>query len=379
MFDDDYDDEYYRKVIIDNGSGYIKAGLKGEEGPRCVFPTCVGYPKYQGGGMIGGKKGEFYVGDDAQAKRGVLKLNYPIENGIINNWDDMEKIWRHIFENELRVAPEESYVLLTESSKYNTDNRRTMAQIMFEDFHVPSLYIANPAALSLIDNRAYTGIAIESGDGVIKIVPVFDFYVITHAIMHLDLAGRDLTEYMKRLLLETGKNFSTSSEMEIVKAIKEKACYVAFDFEKEIKSVEPYEYKLPDGESIIIKDQRIKCPEALFKPELIQKEGKSLPQTCNDSILKCDIDIRKELYYNIVLSGGTSMFNGLPERLRKEMNSFNSDEMYNEIRVIDSRDRKYSAWRGGNIISSISSFESHYITRSEYEEFGANIVHRKCF
>ena len=137
------------------------------------------------------------------------------------------------------------------------------------------LYISpNPPALSLIDNRTYTGIAIESGDGVIKIVPVFDFYVITHAIMHLDLAGRDLTEYMKRLLLETGKNFSTSSEMEIVKAIKEKACYVAFDFEKEIKSVEPYEYKLPDGESIIIKDQRIKCPEALFKPELIQKEGK---------------------------------------------------------------------------------------------------------
>ena len=149
MSDDDYDDEYNRKVIIDNGSGYIKAGLKGEEGPRCVFPTCVGYPKYQGGGMIGGKKGEFYVGDDAQAKRGVLKLNYPIENGIINNWDDMEKIWSHIFENELRVAPEESYVLLTESSKYNTDNRIKMAQIMFEDFHVPSLYIANPAAFIL--------------------------------------------------------------------------------------------------------------------------------------------------------------------------------------------------------------------------------------
>ena len=286
MSEDDYDDEYNRKVIIDNGSGYIKAGLKGEEGPRCVFPTCVGYPKYQGGGMIGGKKGEFYVGDEAQAKRGVLKLNYPIENGIINNWDDMEKIWSHIFENELRVAPEESYVMLTESSKYNTDNRRKMAQIMFETFNVPYLYIANPAALSLIDNRTYTGIAIESGDGVIKIVPVFDFYVITHAIIHLDLAGRDLTQYMKRLLLETGKNFSTSSEMEIVKAIKEKACYVAFDFEKEIKSVEPYEYELPDGNPIIIKEQRIKCPEALFKPELVEKEGKNLPKTCNDSILK---------------------------------------------------------------------------------------------
>ena len=101
-------------IIIDNGTGYCKAGLSGEEGPRAVFPACVGYPKYASG-MVGGDKKEFFVGADAEAKRGVLKLNYPIEHGVVNNWDDMEKIWGHVFTNELRVAPEEHNVMLTEA------------------------------------------------------------------------------------------------------------------------------------------------------------------------------------------------------------------------------------------------------------------------
>ena len=134
-------------IIIDNGTGYCKAGLSGEEGPRAVFPACVGYPKYASG-MVGGDKKEFFVGADAEAKRGVLKLNYPIEHGVVNNWDDMEKIWGHVFTNELRVAPEEHNVMLTEAPMNPKENREKMAQIMFETFNVPGLYIAIQAVLS---------------------------------------------------------------------------------------------------------------------------------------------------------------------------------------------------------------------------------------
>ena len=158
---------------------------------------------------------------------------------------------------------------------------------------------------------------------------------------------------MMKLLTETGMRFSTTAEKEIVKAIKEKACYVALDFEEELKSVEPFDYELPDGQHVVVKDQRIRCPEALFKPMMVGKEGSGIGQTCYDSIQKCDIDVRKDLYNCVVLSGGTSMYNGLPERL--------------------------AVWIGGSILSSISTFESMWITKTEYEESGATIVHRKCF
>ena len=365
-------------IIIDNGTGYCKAGLSGEEGPRAVFPACVGYPKYASG-MVGGDKKEFFFGADAEAKRGVLKLNYPIEHGVVNNWDDMEKIWGHVFTNELRVAPEEHNVMLTEAPMNPKENREKMAQIMFETFNVPGLYIAIQAVLSLYSAGKFTGIVADSGDGVTHFVPIFDGYSLPHAVIRLDLAGRDLTEFMMKLLTETGQRFSTTAEKEIVKAIKEKACYVALDFEEELKSVEPFDYELPDGTHVVVKDQRIRCPEALFKPSMVGKEGNGIGQTCYDSIQKCDIDVRKDLYNCVVLSGGTSMYNGLPERLTKEIKALAPESMKEEVKVIASPERKFAVWIGGSILSSISTFESMWITKTEYEESGATIVHRKCF
>ena len=291
----------------------------------------------------------------------------------------MEKIWEHIFTNELRVDPVEHNVMLTEPPNNPKENRERMAQIMFETFNVPGLYIANPGVLILYSAGKYTGIVADSGEGVTYFDPIFDGYSLPHAVIRLDLAGRDLTEYMIKLLNETGLRFSTSAEKEIVKSIKEKACYVALDFQEELKSVEPFEYELPDGTYVMVKDQRIRCPEALFKPALAGKDGIGFDQACYDSIQRCDIDIRKDLYNCIVLSGGTSMFNGFPERLTKEIKSLAPESMKEEIKVIASPERKFSVWIGGSILSIISTFESNWITKTEYEEYGAIIVHRKCF
>ena len=158
----------------------------------------------------------------------------------------MEKIWGHVFTNELRVAPEEHNVMLTEAPMNPKENREKMAQIMFETFNVPGLYIAIQAVLSLYSAGKFTGIVADSGDGVTHFVPIFDGYSLPHAVIRLDLAGRDLTEFMMKLLTETGMRFLTAAEKEIVKAIKEKACYVALDFEEELKSVEPFDYELPE-------------------------------------------------------------------------------------------------------------------------------------
>jgi actin-related protein len=370
-------------LVVDNGSGLCKAGFSGEEAPRSVFPCIVGRPKVPGI-MVGSEKKDVLVGQEAQEKRGILILKYPIEHGIINNWDDMEKIWHHTFYNELRVSPEEHNVLLTEAPLNPKNNRERITQIMFEVFNTPGIYIGIQAVLSLYSAGKTTGIVMDAGDGVTHFVPIFEGYAFPHAIMRINLAGRDLTDYLLKILSERGLHLTSSAEREIVKDIKEKLTYVSLDFEEELKSstksanVEA-QYEMPDGEVITIGSERFRCPEVLFKPSLIGKEFSGIHQQCYDSISKSDIDIRKDLYSNIVLSGGTTMFPGLPERLTKEVQKLAPSATSSKVKVVAMPERKYSVWIGGSILSSLSNFQVMWITKSEYDESGAQIVHRKCF
>jgi actin-related protein len=374
-----------KNIVIDNGSGVIKAGFSGDNQPSVKFPSIVGVPRSDKQ-MVGVESKSEYIGDEAQKMRGVLNLKYPIESGIISEWDLMEKVWDYCFSNELRVDPTEHKVMLTEAPNNPKTNREKMTQLMFETFQVQGLYVAIQAVLSLYSNGRTTGMVVDSGDGVTHTIPVFEGFSIPHAVKKNFIAGRAITSHMVNLLNAesiSDSNAGQSAWLQIVGKIKEETAYVTLDFEAEkAKAAESSacqkSYQLPDGQMITVNSARFCAPEALFNPGLI-KEGDEvlgMHSMGHATIQECDVDIRKDLYQNIILSGGTTLYEGLPDRLEKEIDALCPQQ--NMVKIIASKDRYYSVWTGGSTLSSLSTFESQWITKDEYEENGAEIVHRKC-
>ncbi|KAI8803386.1 actin-like protein [Cladochytrium replicatum] len=362
-------------VVIDNGSGVIKAGFAGEEVPKSYFSSFVGRPKHTRT-MAGAVEGDTFIGKKAQELRGLLRIKYPMEHGIVRDWDDMEKIWQYMYSEDLKVISEEHPVLLTEAPLNPRQHRENAAQIFFETFNVPALYMSVQAVLALYASGRTTGIVLDSGDGVTHAVPVYEGFGMQQAVRRIDVAGRDVTDYLQLLLRKAGWHFHTSAEHEIVRTMKEKACYIALNPSKEEKesSGKYDDYELPDGNIVKLGSERFRAPEILFNPEIIGQEYAGVHQVVVDCINKADMDLRKSLYANIVLSGGSTLCKGFGDRLLHEVKKLAMKEM--KIKIFVPPERKWSTWIGGSILASLSTFKKMWVSAEEYEE-DPDIIHRK--
>ena len=279
--------------------------------------------------------------------------------------------------NQFSIAPEECNVMLTEPVINPKDQAEKMLRIMFETFNVKGFYITNPAFLSFYSIGKITGIAVDSGESLTQYLPLLEGFELPGKRDLIKFGGKDLTEYNVRLLNEI-QYIPIDKEKYIAEDAKKKACYVALDYLDESKYVEPFEYELPDKSSILIREQRIKCCEALFKPYLAGIDyDENIAEYCNNIINKCDYDQRNDLYNNIILSGGNTMFEGFRERFTNEIKAL-ADYKYKEaVKVIADNRKNLAALIGGSVLSSLSNFEQKWITKNEYEERGCSIVHEK--
>ncbi|KAL8893116.1 MAG: hypothetical protein Q9215_000121 [Flavoplaca cf. flavocitrina] len=369
-------------IVLDNGSGTIRAGFAGEDLPKCYFPSYVGRPKHVRV-LAGALEGDIFIGQRAQELRGLLKIRYPLEHGIVTDWDDMERIWQFVYTEELKTLSEEHPVLLTEPPLNPRANRDTAAQLLFETFNVPALYTSIQAVLSLYASGRTTGVVLDAGDGVSHAVPVYEGFAMPNSIRRIDVAGRDVTEHMQMLFRKSGLVFHTSAEKEVVRMIKEKTCYVAPDPKKEDREWaqnngrpegKVLEYALPDGQRIKVGSERWKAPEILFDPEIIGLEYPGIHQIVVDAINRTDMDLRKSLFGNIVLSGGSTLCKGFGDRLLHEVQRLAVKDM--RIKIFAPPERKYSTWIGGSILAGLSTFRKMWVSIDDWHE-DPEVIHKR--
>ncbi len=358
-----------RIIVIENGRLNSRVGFAGDASPRSVFPTVfgagMGLPVNPDAFMR-----EYYVGEDALALKGVLRLGYPMEcNGSIEIESTMEKIWGHAFTSELKVDPRASNVFLVLKPNVPPSTLEKIAEVMFNTFDVPRIAFGDQAVLALAAMRQKAGCVVDIGDSETLVVPVENGKVLTSAMQRTEIAGNEIGRTLEVLLRAKGFSVTTSAEREIIRDIKEKLCYVTPDPEKENPLVKldasiETQYMLPDGELVSVGTERFMAPEILFQPGLANKKSQPLDELIWHTIEKCGTSRRSLFLSNILLTGGTSLLPNLPDRLFRKLQERMGSE--GTVHISAPVNRGYLGWLGGALVSDKVPLETLFVDKSTY-------------
>ncbi|KAL9644924.1 hypothetical protein ABK040_005402 [Willaertia magna] len=382
--------EHSGAIVVDLGSHTIKSGFAGEQFPKTIFPTLIGKPKpnIEINKLFGAhdkmnSSHSHFIGLEAQNRKGILELNHPIyRDGNVDNWNDVELLLDHIYNFQLRINPKDHPILLTESPLNSLENRLQYIELLFEKFQTHSLFFTIQGLLSIYANGDLDGIVLDSGDGSSHVVPVFEGYPQSYAIVKSMVSGIDVTNELTRLLLtHNGYDFTMNSgSKDFIREVKEKTGFISLNFDHQSQMSNDKintTYQLPDGSNIKLGNERFLSTEVLFQPSLIGKEEYGLHELLHTGIHQCNLDIRKHMFKNIILSGGNTCFNGISERLTREMLRMINGNV--RLRIVANPERKYSVWIGGSILASLSTFQERWIKKSVYEELGPELISKMLF
>lgn len=379
-------------VICDNGTGFVKCGFAGANFPTAIFPSMVGKPLLRSEEKIEDIEiKDVMVGDECAKLRNNLEVSYPVSNGIVRSWEGMYHLWDYTFHERMKINPKECRILLTEPPLNPKENREKMFQAMFERYEFEGCFVSLQAILTLYAQGLMTGVVVDSGDGVTHVIPVYEGFEMRESTKRIDVAGRNITEYLIKLLFLRGYHFNRSADFETVRQLKENVCYVTNNMEQEQRlahetTVLTKKFTLPDGNVVAVGRERFLAPEVLFQPHLIDREVMGMSEAIFTAIQDCGVDCRPELYKHIVLSGGTSMLPGLPSRLEKDIT-----EMYLErvlrgnraglskfrMRIEDPPRRKHMVFIGGAVLADImKDNDSFWISRQTYLDEGPRCIDR---
>jgi actin-related protein len=334
-----------------------------------ILPTTIYACQY------GGQYIEKFHGESQENYRGGMTQRHPIQNGLITNWNDMEKFWSHLFYQELNVDPSEHRLIMTEIAFAPKQQRERMVQIAFETFNVSELYIGLQATMALYSTGKTTGIVLHAGEGSIDCVTVCDYALISNSVRCDGLSGHGITDYLRNLLSQRAPLIGIES----ARHIKERLGYVALNFQEEqIKSDLDKIFQLPDGKCLTVGIESCQCAEAMFNPTLMGETKWSGVHRHLFNVVSSlpDMDFKKEFLPNIIVSGGNAMFRGFEQRLTKEVNSLLSEQEKKYLKI--EKASQDAAWLGANLLAQLSTFAEMTISRQEYDENGTSIVATKC-
>lgn len=363
-------------VVIDSGSRFTRAGFAGQQRPQCVLRTVLLHPcSGPGHGRQLPPASESGPGPATAAR------SLPLRCGLVEDWDAMKGLWSHLFGCCLRVRPEEHPVLLAEPPSCPAAHREKAAEVLFESLGVPALHVAGTGLLSLCAHGRVTGLAVEAGAAVSHVTAVCRGQTLSKGTRCLRLAGDHLSRHLQRLLLDSPTEpwLQQALSKKVLTQMKEQCCYVSLDYEGDLRdsgALQPARFQTPDGRWITLGKERFCCPEPLFRPELLQLSCPGLHQLAGQSLHTVPEHARRHLLANIVLSGGSSMFPGFPERMCLELN-FLLQGAGVQVEVLANPGRDTAAWAGGSMAASLTSFQHSWMTKGEYQEHGAEYVHTK--
>lgn len=361
-------------LVLDVGSGTVKAGFGGSETPN-VYRCLIGRAKHQPTLRQAGLDGDVFFASDAEKHRGILKLEYPVANGSVRDWKGLGDVLSHVY-SSIGVFGKDHPVLCSEAALSSKPQRARLGQLLFEDNQHPAVLFANQGLLSLYASGSISGMVLDIGDGVTQTCPVYEGYCIRDAVRRLDFGGRDVTSYLRTLLRQYGMFFDTSAELDIVRGIKEQRCQVSVAAQSKDVAVK-VKYRLPDNSEITLGPELTQAGELLFNPSLAGKEHGSAATVVSDSIKLADVDVRRELYQNILLAGGSTSMNGFCPRFLAEMTRLTPRDC--KVRVLAPSDRHLTSWIGGSFLSQLSTFKQMTVKKSDYNEHGENILHSRVF